>query len=147
VSQAQRDRDELSPGQISTFAGTDPELIEMFDHFAFDEVLQHGDLDTRERQMVQLVALIASQALSQFRVMLGAALTFGVSPVEVKEIVYPAVPYLGMAKVFAFLYAANSVLSEHGVDLPLAAQATTTSENRMEVGLAVQKGTSSVKTR
>jgi 4-carboxymuconolactone decarboxylase len=38
--------------------------------------------------MVQLAAIIACQALREYRVMLGAALTAGVSPVEVKEIVY-----------------------------------------------------------
>jgi hypothetical protein len=44
--------------------------------------------------------------------MLGAALTFGISPIEVKEIVYEAVPYVGMAKVFDFLHATNDVLTE-----------------------------------
>ncbi len=50
--------------------------------------------------MVQLAALIACHAVSEYRVMLGAALTIGVTPVQVKEIVYQAVPYAGMAKVF-----------------------------------------------
>jgi hypothetical protein len=36
--------------------------------------------------------------------MLGAALTVGVSPVEAKEIVYQAVPYVGMGKVFDFIH-------------------------------------------
>ena len=48
--------------------------------------------------MVQLASLIACQALGEYRVMLGAALTVGVTPVEVKEIVYQAVPYVGMAQ-------------------------------------------------
>jgi 4-carboxymuconolactone decarboxylase len=54
--------------------------------------------------------------------MLGAALTVGVTPVEVKEIVYQAVPYVGMAKVFDFLHATNNVLDERGVELPLSGQ-------------------------
>ena len=36
---------QLFPGHTSTLAVTDPELIEVFDNFAFDEVLQHGNLD------------------------------------------------------------------------------------------------------
>ena len=84
---ARRNHDELFPGHVSTLAQTDPELIEYFDNFAFDQVLQHGDLDTRTRLMVQLAALIASQGLAEYRVMLGAALTVGVTPVQVKEIV------------------------------------------------------------
>src|SRR3954447_20749947 len=137
--QAQRSHDELFPGRVSTLAQTDPELIEYFDGFAFDEVLQHGDLETRTRLMVQLAAMIASQALSEYRVMMGAALTVGVTPVEVKEIVYQAVPYVGMAKVFDFIHATNEVLTGRGVAFPLPVQSTTTPETRLEKGLEVQK--------
>src|ERR1700712_5857894 len=78
---ARRSHDELVPGHLSTLAVTDPELIEVFDNFAFDEVLQYGDMDTRTRLMVQLAAIIASQALGEYRAMLGAALAIGVTPV------------------------------------------------------------------
>jgi 4-carboxymuconolactone decarboxylase len=136
---ARTNHDELFPGHISTLATTDPELIETFDNFAFDEILQHGNLDTRTRLMVQLAAMIASQAISEYRVMLGAALTVGVTPVEAKEVVYQAVPYVGMAKVFDFLHATNDVLAERGVELPLPGQSTTTPQTRAAEGLAVQK--------
>ena len=136
---ARKNHDELFPGHVSTLAVTDPELIEYFDNFAFDEVLRHGDLDTRIRLMVQLAALIAAPALREYRVMLGAALTAGVTPVEVKEIVYQAVPYAGMGKVFDFLHATNEVLTERGVELPLPGQSTTTAQTRAAQGLAVQK--------
>jgi hypothetical protein len=89
--------------------------------------------------MAQLASLIACQALREYRVMLGAALTVGVTPVEVKEIVYPAVPHVGMAKVFDFLHATNEVLTERGVPLPLEGQSTTTPETRAQRGLAGQK--------
>ena len=136
---ARKNHDELFPGHVSTLAVTDPELIEIFDNFAFDEVLRHSDLDARTRLMVQLASLVAAQALSEYRVMLGAALTVGVTPVEVNEIVYQAVPYVGMAKAFDFLHATNEVLTERGVGLPLEGQSTTTRANRAEKGLAVQK--------
>jgi threonine dehydrogenase-like Zn-dependent dehydrogenase len=105
-SRAQENHDELFPGHVSTLAVTDPELIEIFDNFAFDDVLRHGNLDSRTRLMVQLAAMIASQAVREYRVMLGAALTVGVTPVEIKEIVYQAVPYVGMAKVRTGWFAA-----------------------------------------
>jgi 4-carboxymuconolactone decarboxylase len=136
---AQQNHDELFPGHVSSLKDSDPELIEYFDNFAFDEVLRHGNLDTRTRLMVQLASMIACQALREYRVMLGAALTVGVTPVEVKEIVYHAVPYVGMAKAFDFIHATNDVLTERGVELPLPGQSTTTPEDRMEKGLAVQK--------
>src|ERR1700709_1552581 len=136
---AQRNHDELFPGHVSTLTVTDPELIEVFDNFGLDEVLQYGDLDTRTRLMVQLAAIIASQAVDEYRAMLGAALTVGVTPIEVKEIVYQAVPYVGLAKVFDFLHTTNDVLTERGVELPLPSQSTSTPQTRAEVGLAVQK--------
>ena len=135
---AQRNHEQLFPGHVSTLTVTDPELIEVFDNFAFDEVLQYGDLDTRTRLMVQLAAMIAAQALGEYRVMLGAALTAGVTPVEIKEIVYQAVPYVGLAKVFDFLHATNEVLAERGIELPLPAQSASTPHTRADVGLAVQ---------
>jgi 4-carboxymuconolactone decarboxylase len=137
--QAQRNHDELFPGHTSALAVTDPELIETFDNFAFDEVLRHGSLDARTRLMVQLASMIACQALREYRVMLGAALIVGVTPVEIKEIVYQAVPYVGMAKVYDFLHATNEVLAERGVALPLPGQSTTAPESRAEKGLAVMK--------
>jgi 4-carboxymuconolactone decarboxylase len=136
---AKRNHDELFPGHVSTLAATDPELIETFDNFAFDEVLAHSKLEARTRLMVQLASMIACQALREYRVMVGAALTVGVTPVEIKEIVYQAVPYVGMAKVFDFIHATNEALAERGVALPLPGQATTTSENRTEKGLAAEK--------
>jgi len=85
-NRARQNHEALFPQHVSTLASTDPELIEIFDNFAFDEILQHGNLDTRTRLMVQLAAMIASQAISEYRVMLGAALTVGVTPVEAKRL-------------------------------------------------------------
>ncbi|MEZ2391658.1 carboxymuconolactone decarboxylase family protein [bacterium RCC_150] len=139
TEEARRNREELFPGHVSTLQVTDPELFEYFNNFAFDEVQGHGSLDTRTRLMVQLASMIASQALGQYRIMLGGALTVGVTPVEIKELVYQAVPYVGMAKVLDFIHATNEVLTENGVELPLPGQSTTTPEDRAEKGLAVQK--------
>ena len=137
--QAQRNHDALFPNHVSTLLATDPELIEIFDNWAFGEVLEHDVLEVRTRLMVQLAAIIASQAVNEYRVMVGAALNVGVTPVEVKEIVYQAVPYLGMAKVFDFLHATNEVLQARGIQLPLEGQSTTQPHTRFDKGLEVQK--------
>ncbi len=134
-----KNHEELFQNRKSTLAETDPELIEVFDNFAFDEVLQYGNLDAQTRLMVILASMIASQALGEYQVMLGAALNVGVTPVEVKEIVYQAVPYVGMAKVFDFIRATNEILTSRRVQLPLEGQSTTTPETRFEKGLALQK--------
>ncbi len=54
---ANRNHQKLFPNHRSTLKVTDPELIEVFDNFAFDEVLSHGDLDDRTRMMVILASL------------------------------------------------------------------------------------------
>jgi len=136
---ALKNHEELFPNRKSKLMETDPELIEVFDNFAFDEVLQYGNLDTRTRLMVVLASMIACQALGEYRVMLGGALNVGVTPIEVKEIVYQAVPYVGMAKVYDFLLATNEVLESRGIQLPLEGQATSSPETRFEKGYAVQK--------
>lgn len=128
----------MFPGYVSKFLETDPEFIERFDNFAFDEVANHDDLDDRTRMMAILAALLGCQGIEEFRAMLPAALNFGVTPVEAKEIVYQSVAYLGIGRVFPFLKAANEVLEMRGIQLPLPAQATTTMENRREAGTQAQ---------
>lgn len=136
---AQKNHEELFPNHKSTLKVTDPELIEMFDNFAFDEVLSYGNLETKTRLMVILASLIAQQTLSEYKVMLGGALNVGVTPVEVKEIVYQSVPYVGIAKAFDFIHATNEILESRGIKLPLEGQSTTSPETRLEKGLALQK--------
>src|SRR5271154_2887700 len=116
---AQKVHDQLFPNHVSTLAVTDPELIETFDNFAFDEVLRESKLDLRTRLMVQLAAIIGCQALTEYRAMLGAALNVGVTPTEAKEVLYQSVPYVGIAKAFDFLHATNDVFKERGIKLPL----------------------------
>ncbi|MBS7008682.1 carboxymuconolactone decarboxylase family protein [Anaerostipes sp.] len=120
------------------FFKTDPEFMERFYNFAFDEVAEQIELDDRTRFMAVLAALLGCQGTDEFRGMLPAALNMGVTPVEIKEIVYQAAAYLGMGRVFPFLKISNQVLEEQGISLPLEGQAATTAENRREAGTQVQ---------
>lgn len=99
------------------------------------EVVNQDDLDDKTRF---LATLLGCQGSDEYRAMLPAALNFGVTPIEVKEIVYQAVAYLGIGRVFPFLKITNEVLQEGGVSLPLSGQATTTMENRREAGTQAQ---------
>ena len=127
------------PGYVSTVKPTDPELIEIFDNFAFDEVLNHGNLDTKTRIMVTLASTIAQHTVSEYKRRLNAAFANGVTPVEIKEILYQSVAYVGVARVIDFIGVTNEFLTVHGVKLPLEPQSTTTPETRYEKGLALQK--------
>jgi 4-carboxymuconolactone decarboxylase len=136
---AMKNHEELFPNHESKLQQTDPEFIEFFDNWAFDEVICQSKLETKTRVMLILASTIASQALGEYKVMVGAALNVGLTPIEIKEILYQSVAYVGVAKVFDFLHATNEVLQNNGVDLPLEGQSTTTPGTRFEKGLAVQK--------
>jgi len=136
---AVKNHETLWPGYNSKAAQTDPELIEIFDNWAFDEVISSGNLDTKTRIMMILGSTIACQAPTEYKMMMNAALNVGITPVEVKEILYQSVPYVGISKVIDFIYLTNEILKERGIQLPLEGQSTTTPENRKEKGLAVQK--------
>ena len=136
---ARRHHEAMFPQHVSTLAVSDPELVELFDNWAFDEVMQAAPMDARLRLMVQLAALIACQGLGEYRVMLGAALNVGVTPVEAKEILYQAVPYVGMGKAFDFVHATNEVMRARGIELPLPPQSTTQPQTRFDKGRQAQK--------
>src|ERR1700748_1177422 len=79
---AKSNHDQLFGDRVSALAQSDPELIEYFGNFAFDEV--HADaarldetLDLHTRLMVQLAAILAAGGLAEFRVMGAAAVANG----------------------------------------------------------------------
>jgi 4-carboxymuconolactone decarboxylase len=135
---ARKNHDALFPNHTSVLGVTDPEIVEIFGNFAFDEVLRESRLDVRTRLIVLLGAMIGGQCLGQFRIQAGAALNVGVTPVELKEVVYQAIPYAGLGVVVDYLTATNAILTERGIALPLPPQRTTTPEDRAEKGLAIQ---------
>ena len=119
---------------------SDPEFMERFEHFAFDEVINEPgqQLDENTRHMAILATLLGCQGIDEFRLELPRALDAGVTPVMAKEIIYQAVDYLGIGRVLPFLDAANDILEGRGIKLPLPGQATTTMENRLEKGAQAQ---------
>src|SRR5580693_6527664 len=141
---AKSNHDQLFGNRVSTLVQSDPELIEYFDNFAFGEVYADAarldeTLDLHTRLMVQLAAILAAGGLAEFRVVAAAAVANGgVSPVELKEVVYQSVAYVGMARASGYLHAVNDVLTEAGVELPLPGQSASTPQTRLEYGQAVQ---------
>ena len=125
-------------GENCPLAETDPEFVERFSNFAFDEVVNSGELDGKTRFLAILATLLGCQGIDEFRVMLPAAINFGVTPAEAKEVIYQAVAYLGIGRVLPFLNAANEILRARGVKLPLEGQVRTTAENRLQAGEQAQ---------
>ena len=126
-----------------TLQETDPEFVELFSRFAYDEVVNepganHPDLDDATRSMAILATLIGCQGLDDYELMLPVAFESGVTGVEAKEIVYQAVAYLGFGRVLPFLKKTNEVLGAMNVALPLPPQGTVTPETRAEAGERAQ---------
>ena len=141
ITQAAKDfHEKMFPGYVSDFLRTDPEFIERFDNFAFDEVVAQVDLDDETRYLGWLATLLGCQGIDEYRAILPTALRNGITPVQAKEVVYQAVAYLGIGRVFPFLKATNEILEAEGVELPLPDQAHTepTRESRLAGGEQAQ---------
>jgi len=112
----------------------------LFDRFAFTDVISQTSthLDAHTRFICNLATLLGCQGIDLYSELLPAALDAGVTPVEVKEIVYQGVAYLGLGRVMPFLKATNTVLSQRGIALPLPPQSQTTDATRREAGTQAQ---------
>lgn len=130
--------EKMFPGYESQLLKTDPEFIELFDNFAFDEVVNQDDLDDKARFIAILATLLGCQGIDEFKAMLTPAYNFGVTPVEMKEIVYQATAYLGIDRIFPFLHAVNDFCEQNNIALPLEKQSTTDRESRLVKGIQAQ---------
>ncbi|MDG0058187.1 carboxymuconolactone decarboxylase family protein [Priestia sp. P5] len=77
---------------------TDPDFQDILSHFIFGEVFYQGELDYKERELITLVVLATNQTLPQLIAHVSAALSVGLTPVEIKEAVYQCAPYIGFPK-------------------------------------------------
>ena len=132
--------DKMFPGETAELLETDPEFAELFMNFAFDQVVNEEgqELPDETRWVAIMSTLIGCQGIDEYKKMLPAALNFGVSPIVIKEVVYQAVAYLGMGRVYPFLKITNDILKERGISLPLEKQGTTSADNRRERGTEKQ---------
>ena len=119
---------------------TDPEFMERFRHFAFDEVVkeENQQLDAPTRYLAILAALIGCGGGDAFRGMVPAAPENRGSTPLVKETVYQAADYLGYGRMLPFLNVTNKTFTQMEIALPLPGQATTTMNDRLEKGAEAQ---------
>ena len=130
--------DKLVSLHAPQLAETDPEFLDFFGRFAFDEVAGQDGLDGKTRSMSILAALLGCQGLEEFKIMLAAAYDSGVTPVEIKEMVYQATAYLGLGRTLPFFRAVNDFCREKGIALPLEPTGTTSPADRVEKGNQAQ---------
>ena len=132
-------KNKTQPGFFSMLSTTDPDLHNIMSNFAFNETQQYVNLDLKTRLMVTMASAIALNGKAEYSQVIYNALANGITPIEIKEVLYHAVPYAGMTKVADMIAIANDILVEKGVSLPLESQSVVTAENRQEKGLEFQK--------
>lgn len=138
TDKAKENRDKVLSYYESDLNKTDPEFMEIFNNFLFDEVQESTQIPERSRILVTLATLITNQSYKQYEIALEAALNVGVKAFEIKEVLYQSVAYVGFAKAYDFLDITNQIFDEKGVDVPLPGQSTTTRKNRVEKGRQIQ---------
>ncbi len=128
----------LFGGEALTGQGTDPEMMDILQKFIFGEVFRTGNLTMKQREMITCITLATMQTLPQLKAHAGAALNVGVTPEELREVMYLTAPFIGFPKMLNAVATVNEVFKERGISLPLEKQGTVTEENRHETGKAIQ---------
>jgi len=128
----------LFGSEALTGQGTDPEMMDILQKFIFGEVFQTGKLTMKQREMITCITLATMQTLPQLKAHAGAALNVGVTPEELREVIYLTAPFIGFPKMLNAVATVNDVLKERGIPLPLEKQGTVTEETRHVTGKAIQ---------
>ena len=116
----------------------DPDFFKIFNSFNNKEILEYVSISKRTRFIITLATLITNTSKEKYAIAVRDALEV-MSPIEIKEVLYQSVAYVGLGKTFELFEVTNDVLSENGVELPLESISTTTRENRNEKGLKLQE--------
>lgn len=128
----------LFSGEALTGQGTDPEMMDILQKFIFGEVFQTGNLTLKQREMITCITLATMQTLPQLKAHAGAALNVGVTPEELREVMYLTAPFIGFPKMLNAVGTVNEVFKERGISLPIEKQGTVTENNRHETGKTIQ---------
>jgi 4-carboxymuconolactone decarboxylase len=121
-------------GQQILASKTDPELMNILQRLIFGDVFYTGNLDDKTRELITITTLTTNQTLPQLKVHTNAALNVGVSPVEIREVIYQCAPFIGFPKVLNALDTINKVFESRGIPLPLENKATVEENQRFEKG-------------
>ena len=133
IERAQKKYMELF-GARAVLSATDPELLTILQRFIFGEVFYTGTLDDQTRELITITTLVTNQTLPQLKSHTNAALNIGVTPIQIREVVYQLSTFIGFPKVLNAMDTINSVFKSRGILLPLPNQATVKDNERLESG-------------
>lgn len=129
---------ELISNYDSSLKENDPELADILDNFLAEQIIKESVLTDRERLMVTLACLISNQSIELYEKMIFAAIDIGLTPVEIKEIIYQSIVYIGLSKAYAFIDKTNEIFKLNAIKLPLEGQSTIDYDDRLNVGYELQ---------
>ena len=95
---------------------SDPELMDILQRLIFGEVFYIGNLDDKTRELITITVLTTNQTLPQLKAHTNAALNIGVTPIEIREVVYQTAPFIGFPKVLNALDTINEVFESRGIN-------------------------------
>ena len=121
-------------GPQTVAASSDPELMDILQRFIFGEVFYIGNLDDKTRELITITVLATNETLPQLKAHTNAALNIGVTPIEIREVVYQTAPFIGFPKVLNALNTINEVFGSRNIQLPLEKKGTITESERLEKG-------------
>jgi 4-carboxymuconolactone decarboxylase len=122
----------FGPQTVAT--SSDPELMDILQRLIFGEIFYIGNLDDKTRELITITVLATNQTSPQLKAHTNAALNIGVTPIEIREVVYQTSPFIGFPKVLNALNTINEVFESRNIQLPLEKKGTITESERLEKG-------------
>lgn len=115
IETAQQKQAHLFGSAKNKLAATDPDFAQTMDNFIYGDVYSRGKLTDKQRELLTITALTASQTLDSLPAQVQAALKAGATPVEIKETLYQCAPYVGFPKTVGALEITNKVFKKQAL--------------------------------
>lgn len=113
---------------------SDPELMTILQRLVFGDVFYIGNLTDQTRELLTITVLTTNQTLPQLASHTQAALHIGVSPIQIREVIYQSAPFIGFPNVLNALETVNTVFKNRGIALPLETKGTVGESERFDRG-------------
>jgi 4-carboxymuconolactone decarboxylase len=92
-----------------------PDVARFIVEFAYGDIYTRPGLDNQERAMVTLASLVTLGTEAQIELHVNTALTSGIAPAKIIEILTHLIPYTGFPRVLNGLGVAKRVFAQRNV--------------------------------
>lgn len=114
---------------------TDEAFVKIFDNFINDvKNEENARLDEKTRMLAVLASLIGCQGMEAYAEEVKNALKVGITPIQIKEMLYQSAAYMGYGRMLPFLQKTNQVFEEEGINPFQEDQSTVTEDTRLICG-------------